>query len=96
MALDFVQRCLELANAHIRTLSKHRDFVPAERSLYFLFPWQEWWRLKKNEASRREGRRVWAWELDPPTGHGCWVLASQHAILHSLLPRGTGQVTLFC
>ena len=19
------------------------------------------------------GRRVWAWELDPPKGHACWV-----------------------
>lgn len=32
----------------------------------------EWWQREKAAAGVKAGRRVWAWELEPPKGHGCW------------------------
>jgi len=40
---------------------------------------REWWRRAKEEASRKAGRRVWAWELDAPPGM-LWCV-SPHAFL---------------
>eukprot|EP00960_Hanusia_phi_P011867 345844-Hanusia_phi.AAC.2 len=38
----------------------------------------EWWNMKKEEASRRTGAKVWAWELETPPWHCLWYNTSKY------------------
>jgi hypothetical protein len=38
---------------------------------------REWWRREKDKASKKAGRKVWAWELDAPPGHPFYVNESK-------------------
>ena len=54
-----------------------------------------WWENKKLEAHMHQGRRVWAWELEPPQDHPMWYNRSESPDPFRWGPEGLHDLTQF-
>jgi hypothetical protein len=54
-----------------------------------------WWKYKKLEAQMHQGRRVWAWELEPPKDHPMWYSRSEKPEPYRWGPEGQYDLSAF-